>query len=779
LKNRDQLTKTATSTKVLTERYSQLQDKAKKLGGETKLTAEEQKEMQRIVSELAKVVPGAVTAVNKYGEALKLNKKLLEEYNRENAKVLEIDKKKAISAEIQLQKDLSESIKDKTNSLKNYKEVEGQGSITTEFVAEKEKELSLLKIEAILSKGRLKDLQGLTEAEREAVKVSEESTNAKVANSARTIQVIDDEIKAQEELVKGLSDKTGKEGRAIQSKIANLQKEREQIFSTAKAEKDKQENGLKNAKKVNDSIYQLSQFRYQNEINNNQKIIDSEKSTNEERINALLDIQQLQEAKSGETLQYELLKNALDKEGLENLSKQKIAIYRKDAEERIKSILAGKIATESLTNEEKLILEKFYADKKNLEEKSAADKQALIDSEVAKVQKQIDSDNQKANIEMNQALKAENDKFLALNNAENQNQKEREAAIEEHERRILEIKNIYAKKAIETSIAALKKELDENAKRPAQEQLSAEQIQAVRDKLAAAEVALGEVGVANYKKNSEEKVDIEKITAEQILQISSDLTSAISGFVNALFERKIANIDYEIRKNDEYYNAEIENAGDNQRKKDILTREAEKKRQELEKKKRIEQHKQAVYNKAVTIAEIGLKTAQAVMSAAAATAPTFWGVAIAAAIGALQLATAIATPIPKYKDGRKGGPAEWAVTGDGGRSEVITSGDGSNPILTPNKPTLTYLGKDDIVHKSYDDYKKYLRQSVVNDFPRQVSVAREYQERITNNKYDPELLAEMKRNTDAIKKGKPIIHNHGGNIDISHAIWASKNINWK
>jgi hypothetical protein len=250
--------------------YPHYQVYQQRLEGEAILEKQKSEKQVAVQSALAKKESAQMLA-----EALKLNQKLLAEYNKENAKVLEIDKKKAINDEIKLQKELAESISDRTKNLKNYKKVEGQGSITTEFVVQKERELSVLKTEAILSKGRLKDLQGLTQAEKEAAKASDEKTNTQVANGARTIDVIDAEIKAQEELVKGLSDKTGKEGRSIKAKIAALTAEREQIYSTAKAEKEKQDNGLKNAKKTNDALYQLSQFRYQNEINNNQKIIDN------------------------------------------------------------------------------------------------------------------------------------------------------------------------------------------------------------------------------------------------------------------------------------------------------------------------------------------------------------------------------------------------------------------------------------------------------------------------------------------------------------------------
>lgn len=63
--------------------------------------------------------------------------------------------------------------------------------------------------------------------------------------------------------------------------------------------------------------------------------------------------------------------------------------------------------------------------------------------------------------------------------------------------------------------------------------------------------------------------------------------------------------------------------------------------------------------------------------------------AVVGALGALQLATVLATPIPKYAKGtdcHRGGPA---IVGDGGKHEVIVFG--GNSWITPDKPTLVNI----------------------------------------------------------------------------------------
>lgn len=655
-----------------------------------------------------------------------------------------------------------------------------------EIARKKEIVQAQIKVYNDLKKAELDRTKVEIDASRQRIIQMEIEKNAGSTTGRRRDELIDlidverEKMNLKKAALSADSKLTIEEQKRLQKILDDLDKDAAVKDAAAKLEEDKKAKALR-LKKLKDAFelnkklaedeYKLRQFRTQVALDAEKEISDNEKASFDDRLDSLLNFQQIYEAKQRDTLERDL-------KNLGKYNEEKGVFIRQLSDLQIAETLRTGKLTDKASNEAKLIFETYQNNLTNAAKKGISDREKLVDNQVALIQKQIDSENQKANIELNQALKAENDKFLALNAAEKQNQKEREDAIQEHERKILEIKTIYAKKAIQITIDSLRAELDANEKRPEAERISAEKIQQIRDQLAAAEVDLGNISVENYKKNADSKISIEQYLSQAIKDLQSGLTAELVNFANALFNAKIANIDYEIQKSDAYYAAEIEKAGDNQRKKDILQKEAEKKRQELEKKKRVEQYKQAVFNKAVTIAEIGLKTALAIITAAAATAPTFWGVAIASTIGALQLATAIATPLPKYKGGRKGGKEEFAVVGDGGVPEVITDPDGENPRLTPSKPTVTYLGKDDIVHKSLDDYKKYLKLTVLNEFPKQVNTVNEYQKKIAEKRYDREILEEMKRNTRAIEKGKPIIH-QSQPIDIPHAIWAAKNINWR
>lgn len=190
--------------------------------------------------------------------------------------------------------------------------------------------------------------------------------------------------------------------------------------------------------------------------------------------------------------------------------------------------------------------------------------------------------------------------------------------------------------------------------------------------------------------------------AQQWLQVASDSLNAINDLVGTIYDDKIEKVEAEQEANQEAADAEQERISELVEKKVITEEEGEarkraaeaksaKKTEELEKKKAKLKREQAIWDKANNIAQCTMQTALAIMNAWA-TAP--WPVniamaAVAGAMGALQLATIIATPLPKYAKGtksHKGGPA---VVGDGGEPELVTFGGKS--WITPDTPTIVDL----------------------------------------------------------------------------------------
>ena len=123
---------------------------------------------------------------------------------------------------------------------------------------------------------------------------------------------------------------------------------------------------------------------------------------------------------------------------------------------------------------------------------------------------------------------------------------------------------------------------------------------------------------------------------------------------------------------------------------------AEQREQDIEQRKREAQRRAAIVAKAANASSIIMNTAMAVM-AALAPPPVglgpILGVPFATAakiMGAIQLATVLATPIPQYARGTGDHPGGLAVVGDGGRREgVLTPAGGM--FITPGRDTLVDL----------------------------------------------------------------------------------------
>ena len=204
--------------------------------------------------------------------------------------------------------------------------------------------------------------------------------------------------------------------------------------------------------------------------------------------------------------------------------------------------------------------------------------------------------------------------------------------------------------------------------------------------------------IEDAKREEEERKKVEQ-AKKRLIQES---ISAIISIGNSLFQRQIDNVDAEIEANQEEYDAKVETIDALAEKDIITTEEAEarkraaeeetsRKNKELEKKKAELQTRQAKFQKAMDIAQTIAATAQAIMVAYKDAGPITGAIfaAMIAATGAVQLATIIAQPIPKYAHGTDNHPGGLAIVGDGGRSEAVLIGD--KAYITPDNPTLLSL----------------------------------------------------------------------------------------
>lgn len=197
--------------------------------------------------------------------------------------------------------------------------------------------------------------------------------------------------------------------------------------------------------------------------------------------------------------------------------------------------------------------------------------------------------------------------------------------------------------------------------------------------------------------------------AEKWLGAAQEAIGNITDLVGTLFDGQIAKIEEQEEANQEQHDAQIANIEDlaergaiTQEEAELRKREAEaataKREEELAKKKAQAEYKRAVGEKANNIAQIGIATALGIMKAS----PNWVNMALVAAMGAIQLATAIAQPIKAYKAGTDYHPGGLAVVGDGGKREVVETG--GKYWLTPKVPTLVDMPKGSKVFPDYMDF---------------------------------------------------------------------------
>lgn len=234
--------------------------------------------------------------------------------------------------------------------------------------------------------------------------------------------------------------------------------------------------------------------------------------------------------------------------------------------------------------------------------------------------------------------------------------------------------------------------------------------------LATAEVEIDDAVTAHKLANIERVTDEATkardkriANAEKWLNAAAEACSNITELVTTLFDGQISKIEEQQEANQQQHDAAIANIEDEynkglitQEESEIRKREIEeataKREAELQKKKAQAEYKQALAEKANNISQIVIATSLGIMKAS----PNWVNMALVAAMGAIQLATAIAQPIKAYKRGTDYHPGGLAIVGDGGKREVVESG--GKYWLTPKVPTLVEMPEGSKVFPDYLDF---------------------------------------------------------------------------
>ena len=269
-----------------------------------------------------------------------------------------------------------------------------------------------------------------------------------------------------------------------------------------------------------------------------------------------------------------------------------------------------------------------------------------------------------------------------------------------------QLKLDYVRKTSEAAIDALESEL-------ATANLSTDKREKLEEKLAKLKADLAqkeaetEIDAINKVTKADEKAQKERQrNLKKWLQTASQAVGAIGDLVSTIYDGQIQKIEEEREANEEKYDEDIErienlaesgaiSEEEAEARKRAAKDQTEAKNKELEKQKQEIAHKQAVWHKGVQVAETGIATARGIMEAFQL-GPIAGAVmaAVIGAMGAMQVATILATPIPSYAEGTKGNDRHSggaALVGDAGKHEVIMYS--GKAWITPDTPTLVDIPK--------------------------------------------------------------------------------------
>ena len=572
------------------------------------------------------------------------------------------------------------------------------------------------------AESRLKAFAAKTKADNETLEQTEQNILAfiKEYNITRDmIKQADEYIKAQERVAKTQAMLASTEDPFSRKLVSEeLKKEQENLKKISAGTSDSVKEMAKVFKQYNLStdeeitgivesyvkLYQ-SEAAYQNE---NRRI---QRSINTVRKEANAEHERESKKKQDDLEKYAKAEDKARREITIVGLNEEASTYKKTADDVSKSLedretalanyyeiqkqLAGqerdKSTNEGSTESEVLLANKVYNTKLlKLEEQFEKDVNKLREEEAKKRIEQLKKESiareEELKIDQEKELIALADKYKAGNITTEQYNKERLDIVKKYQREMFE--------AQMESLESIANSLPEEQRAEAFRMIELKRLEFERG------IAEEEVKITDKKGKAIEK--LEKILNDKRVKFALESFSKITSIMSAASQNKIQEYDNEIERIEDQKNKDIEAVEqmnlaeeDAEARKKAIEVRAEARTAKLEAKKKKEQRKQAAWNKANSVIQATINTALAVTNALSTVQPypaAVVAAALAAAMGAAQIATIVSQPLPKYAKGTEDHPGGLAVVGDGGKKELAILPDGGY-YVTPSVPTLVDLPK--------------------------------------------------------------------------------------
>ena len=402
----------------------------------------------------------------------------------------------------------------------------------------------------------------------------------------------------------------------------------------------------------------------------------------------------------------------------ESLNEQAEADKQASEEKRVKTLEelqkthdAGKMSDEDYNKQINYLNEASAQVKRNIETKLAEDlkkvdedmvkhKEELADQEVEKIASAAAAEQLLRDQQYQNDVAALYNEYTEALKVAVQKGEDTTKVTELYNKKKEDLDNKYANGTAQAQIDALTKELAvENLSEDEREQLQRELTQ-VTTELAQQRAEQEKKSIEDTVKAEEDARKRRQQNLQDWAQRAGEAIGRISDFMSALYDNQIQKIEELLEAEQTRYDQEVNHIDYLAEHGAITTEEAEirkrdaaaataAKQEQLEKKKAQIEYRKALMEKANSISQIGIATALGIMMAS----PNIPLMAFVGAMGAIQLATALAQPIKAYAEGTKGKPhpGGLALVGDGGSQELVMY-DGK-AWVTPDQPTLLDLPK--------------------------------------------------------------------------------------